>query len=72
MAKTFTKDEVNAKVEEAGAKGEVKGAKVATKNAVQQLNDEIARVKASDLGKAEKRAAIDALKSAVAKVKAPV
>lgn len=72
MSKTFTKDEVSTKVEEAGAKGEIKGTKVASKRAVDQLKDEIERTKSSDLGKAEKKAAVAALQNAIAKIKSPI
>jgi hypothetical protein len=71
MAKTFTKDEVADKVDEALAKGEEKGRKAGTKHAVDQLKAEIGRVKQSDLGKAEQKAAINALKAAAAAVKSP-
>lgn len=71
MAKTFTKDEVKSAEEAAHAKGEAKGAKAATKNAGEQLKAEIERVKASDLGKAEQKAAIAHLKNLQGTLKAP-
>lgn len=72
MAKTFTKEEVKDLEAAAQAKGEAKGQKAGTKNAADQLKAEIDRVKASDLGKAEKKAAIAHLQSALSAVKSPI
>lgn len=72
MAKTFTKDEVKDLESAAQAKGEAKGQKAGTKNAVDQLKAEIDRVKASDLGKTEKKAAIASLQAALSAVKSPI
>lgn len=72
MAKTYTKEDVKELESVAQAKGEVKGQKAGTKNAIDRLKAEIDRVKASDLGKAEKRAAIAALQNALSAVKSPI
>ncbi|QKW95616.1 hypothetical protein AXL3_63 [Stenotrophomonas phage vB_SmaS-AXL_3] len=72
MAKTFTKEDVATAKTEGQTAGEAKGAKAATKNAVEQLKAEIDRVKASDLSKPEQKAAIAALKNAQAAIKSPI
>ena len=72
MAKTFAKEDVKAAEQAAQSKGEVKGQKAGTKNAVDQLKAEIDRVKASDLGKTEKKAAIASLQAALAAIKSPI
>lgn len=71
MAKSYTKEEVSAKVETASASAEVKGVKSATKHSVTQLKAEIERTKASDLGKSEKKAAIAALKNSIQAINSP-
>lgn len=68
MAKTITNEDV-AKAEEKAAG---KATKTATKNAGDQVKAEIERVKASDLGKAEKKAALAHLKNVQAALKSPI
>lgn len=72
MAKVITKEDLANATATAKDKGYTQGAKAATKNAVDQLKAEIARVKQSDLSKAEQKAAIAALKNAAAAVKSPI
>lgn len=72
MAKTYDKDEVAEKVSKAEAKTAEKTTKTVTKAAVGSIQAQIDRVKASDLGKSEKKAAINALKEAASAVKAPI
>lgn len=52
-------------------KTQAKAVKDTTKNAVDQVKAEIERIKASDLSKAEQKAAIGALKNVSNNIKAP-
>lgn len=72
MAKTFTKEDVNNAKADGQNAGEAKGVKTAKKSAIEQVNAEIARVKQSDLSKAEQKAAINHLKAVAASIKSPI
>ena len=68
MAKALTNEDV----EKATSKATDKATKTATKNAGDQVKAEIERVKASDLGKSEKKAAIAHLKNVQSALKSPI
>jgi len=60
------------KQQKAVDKAAAKATKDANKNAVDQVKAELERVKNSDLGKAEKKAATAHLKSVLAAIKSPL
>lgn len=68
MAKQLTNEDVQKAEEKAAGKA----TKAATKSAAAQVAAEMDRVKQSDLGKTEKKAALAHLKNVAAAIKSPI
>lgn len=72
MAKQLTNEDVATAASKAASKAEAKGTKTAMKSATDKVKAQIDRVKASDLGKAEKKAAVAALQATLVDLKTPL
>ena len=68
MAKTLTNEDV----QKAETRASTKATKTATKAAGDQVKAEMDRVKASDLGPAERKAALASLKRVQSSLKSPI